>query len=92
MWFTIRSYGVEGLQKYIREVYFTKKHSELSENNFKLFFFNRLKHVRLAKKFESLILSDSRFEILSKVTMGLVCFRLKVRFFYLKNSVLFFLI
>lgn len=53
IWFTLRSYGVEGLQHYIRE------------------------HVRLAKIFEQLILSDSRFEILAKVTMGLVCFRLK---------------
>ncbi|CAF0937300.1 unnamed protein product [Brachionus calyciflorus] len=53
MWFTLRSYGVEGIQKYIRE------------------------HVRLAKHFESLILSDTRFEILGKVTLGLVCFRLK---------------
>ena len=35
------------------------------------------KHVRLAKKFEQYILSDSRFEICGKVTMGLVCFRLK---------------
>lgn len=53
IFFTLRSYGVEGIQKYIRE------------------------HVRLAKLFESLILSDSRFEILGKVTLGLVCFRLK---------------
>ncbi|RNA04356.1 tyrosine decarboxylase, partial [Brachionus plicatilis] len=53
IWFTLRSYGVEGIQKYIRE------------------------HVRLAKFFEKLILSDDRFEILGKVTLGLVCFRLK---------------
>ncbi|CAF0860226.1 unnamed protein product [Brachionus calyciflorus] len=53
MWFTIRSYGIEGLQKYIRE------------------------HVRQAKKFESLVLGDTRFEILGKVILGLVCFRLK---------------
>lgn len=53
MWFTIRSYGIEGLQRYIRE------------------------HARLAKYFEKLVLSDSRFEILGKVALGLVCFRLK---------------
>lgn len=53
IWFTLRSYGIEGIQKYIRE------------------------HVRLAKVFESYVLSDSRFEILGKVVMGLVCFRLK---------------
>ena len=30
--------------------------------------------------FEQLVLSDSRFEILGKVSLGLVCFRLKVSF------------
>ncbi|CAN7984781.1 unnamed protein product, partial [Ixodes hexagonus] len=34
-------------------------------------------HVRLAKKFEKLVLSDSRFEVINEVTFGLVCFRLK---------------
>lgn len=34
-------------------------------------------HVRLAKKFEQLVRSDSRFEVVSQVVMGLVCFRLK---------------
>ncbi|RNA14764.1 tyrosine decarboxylase-like, partial [Brachionus plicatilis] len=53
MWFTIRSYGLEGLQRYIRG------------------------HVRLAKYLEKLILGDSRFEILGKVVLGLLCFRLK---------------
>uniref|UniRef100_A0A915CPE2 Tyrosine decarboxylase n=1 Tax=Ditylenchus dipsaci TaxID=166011 RepID=A0A915CPE2_9BILA len=53
LWFVIRMYGVEGLQKYIRS------------------------HVRLAKKFESLIRSDDQFEIVGDVQMGLVCFRLK---------------
>jgi len=33
--------------------------------------------VRLAKKFEHYVLSDARFEILGRVQMGLVCFRLK---------------
>lgn len=36
-----------------------------------------LKHVRLAKEFEKYVRDDPRFEILSKVTLGLVCFRLK---------------
>lgn len=39
LWFVIRNYGVNGLQKHIRE------------------------GVRLAKKFEALVLSDQRFEI-----------------------------
>ena len=33
--------------------------------------------MRLAKYFEHLVLSDARFEILGKVVLGLVCFRLK---------------
>ncbi|CAF0733549.1 unnamed protein product [Rotaria sordida] len=53
LWFTIRSYGIEGLRHYIRE------------------------HCRLAKVFELLIRTDSRFEIIGNVTLGLVCFRLK---------------
>lgn len=53
MWFTIRTYGVQGLQNFIRN------------------------HVRLAKEFEKLLLADNRFEIVGKVTLGLVCFRLK---------------
>lgn len=36
-------------------------------------------HVRLAKKFERLVKSDQRFEVVNEVVMGLVCFRLKVR-------------
>ncbi|KAK0393831.1 hypothetical protein QR680_000421 [Steinernema hermaphroditum] len=53
LWFVIRMYGVEGLQKYIRE------------------------HVRLAKKMESLLRADERFEIVGDVIMGLVCFRMR---------------
>jgi len=53
LWFTIRTYGLNGLQEYIRN------------------------HVRLASNFERLVLSDNRFEIFGKVTLGLVCFRLK---------------
>lgn len=34
-------------------------------------------HCRLAKKFESLIKMDVRFEVLNQVILGLVCFRLK---------------
>ena len=40
-------------------------------------YFN-LQHVGLAKLFERYVQNDSQFEILGKVTMGLVCFRLKV--------------
>ncbi|ELU11164.1 hypothetical protein CAPTEDRAFT_119245 [Capitella teleta] len=53
LWFVIRTYGIEGLQKYIRE------------------------HCRLAKKFEGLVRKDSRCEVMGKVQMGLVCFRLR---------------
>ncbi|KAK2141738.1 hypothetical protein LSH36_1050g00008 [Paralvinella palmiformis] len=52
LWFVIRTYGIEGLQTYIRE------------------------HTRLGKKFGALVRSDSRFEVIGEVTMGLVCFRL----------------
>ncbi|KER33938.1 LOW QUALITY PROTEIN: hypothetical protein T265_12524 [Opisthorchis viverrini] len=34
-------------------------------------------HVHLARHFEQLLLSDQRFEIVYKVTLGLVCFRVK---------------
>ncbi|XP_077510425.1 aromatic-L-amino-acid decarboxylase-like [Amblyomma americanum] len=34
-------------------------------------------HVRLAKKFEQLVRSDPRFEVVNQVIFGLVCFRLK---------------
>jgi aromatic-L-amino-acid decarboxylase len=36
------------------------------------------KHINLAKHFESLVNQDNRFEIIGEVTMGLVCFRVKV--------------
>jgi aromatic-L-amino-acid decarboxylase len=53
IWFVIRTYGVEGLQKYIRD------------------------HCRLARKFEQFVAEDERFQVLGKVSLGLVCFRLK---------------
>lgn len=52
LWFVFRSYGITGLQKYIRN------------------------HIALAKRFESLVMSDERFEIRNDVNLGLVCFRL----------------
>jgi len=36
------------------------------------------KHVALAHEFEELVRQDNRFEIVSEVVLGLVCFRLKV--------------
>lgn len=36
-------------------------------------------HVQLAHEFEHLLHQDPRFEICAEVTLGLVCFRLKVR-------------
>lgn len=53
LWFVLRSYGISGLQNYIRH------------------------HIRLAKRFEALVLKDKRFEICNIVRLGLVCFRLK---------------
>lgn len=53
LWFVLRTYGISGLQEYIRH------------------------HIRLAKKFEQLVLKDKRFELCNEVKMGLVCFRLK---------------
>ncbi|XP_059620462.1 tyrosine decarboxylase [Phlebotomus argentipes] len=35
------------------------------------------RHIKLAKRFEQLVLSDRRFEICNEVKLGLVCFRLK---------------
>ncbi|XP_064648973.1 aromatic-L-amino-acid decarboxylase-like [Lineus longissimus] len=35
------------------------------------------KHIELAHEFEALVREDEKFEIFGKVTMGLVCFRLK---------------
>ncbi|KAL7737718.1 hypothetical protein ACLKA6_006111 [Drosophila palustris] len=53
LWFVLRSYGISGLQHYIRH------------------------HIKLAKRFEELVLKDNRFEICNQVKLGLVCFRLK---------------
>ncbi|ESN98402.1 hypothetical protein HELRODRAFT_101612 [Helobdella robusta] len=39
-------------------------------------------HCTLAKLFESLVLTDGRFEVLGEVSLGLVCFRLKGHNFY----------
>jgi len=51
-----------------------------------------MQHCRLAKKFESLVATDSRFEVIGKVTLGLVCLRLKVSvkhvLFYARQSFL----
>ncbi len=37
----------------------------------------------MAKKFEQIVKSDTRFEILGKVVLGLVCFRLKVNLIFI---------
>jgi aromatic-L-amino-acid decarboxylase len=37
------------------------------------------RQVGLAKEFEALVRGDSRFEIVTETSMGLVCFRLKVK-------------
>ncbi|XP_037808178.1 histidine decarboxylase isoform X1 [Lucilia sericata] len=53
IWFVLRSFGIKGLQRHIRE------------------------GVRLAQKFEALVLADHRFEIPAKRHLGLVVFRIK---------------
>ncbi|KAL0273790.1 UNVERIFIED_CONTAM: hypothetical protein PYX00_006383 [Menopon gallinae] len=57
LWFTLRSYGAKGLQKFIRY------------------------QIYLAKEFEKLVRSDVRFEIPFESSLGLICFRLKVKYF-----------
>lgn len=46
-------------------------------------------HVQLAHEFERLLHQDPRFEICAEVTLGLVCFRLKVRLSTLVSSMVF---
>nr|CAD7432260.1 unnamed protein product [Timema monikensis] len=53
LWFVLRLYGVEGLQKHIRS------------------------QIALAHEFADLVSSDPAFELVTEVSMGLVCFRLK---------------
>ncbi|XP_050426856.1 histidine decarboxylase isoform X2 [Adelges cooleyi] len=53
LWFVIRSYGIKGLQKHIRD------------------------GVQLAKKFELMVINDTRFEIPAARHLGLVVFRLR---------------
>ncbi|KAK9695747.1 Pyridoxal-dependent decarboxylase conserved domain [Popillia japonica] len=53
LWFVLRSYGIKGIQNYIRH------------------------HINLAKRFESHVRKDRRFEVCNDVFLGLVCFRLK---------------
>jgi aromatic-L-amino-acid decarboxylase len=52
LWFVLRSYGVEGLQKIVRE------------------------HIRLAEMFKVWIENHPLFELMTPVTVSLVCFRL----------------
>ena len=44
-----------------------------------IIYFSHPQHIRLAKRFTKLLSKDSRFEQIGRTTMGLVCFRLKVR-------------
>lgn len=69
LWFVIRNYGITGLQRHIREV---KCQVNVTTYVFNLWF----QGVRLAQKFEALILADSRFEIPAARHLGMVVFRL----------------
>lgn len=81
LWFVIRKYGIKGLQKHVREVSSYKcemvtaqsvsKHCKLHT------YFFSLQSVRLAQKFEALVLADQRFEIPAQRHLGLVVFRLR---------------
>jgi aromatic-L-amino-acid/L-tryptophan decarboxylase len=53
LWFMIRSFGVEGIRKKIRE------------------------HIQIAKNLERKINEEKDFEILSPLTLNLICFRYK---------------
>lgn len=48
LWFVMRTYGISGLQSYIRH------------------------HIRLAKKFEALVLKDRRFEVCNEVKVSYI--------------------
>ena len=37
------------------------------------------RHIELAEKFHNLVKSDERFQVVFPLSMGLVCFKLKVR-------------
>ena len=54
----------------------------------RLYFQNDLyiQDVTLAHQFEGMVVADDRFEIVGKVVMGLVCFRLKVCAHLLRNA------
>ena len=62
LWFVLRIFGVEGLQKHIRG------------------------QIRLANIFKDYVLEDEKFEIVAPVSMGLICFRLKVKRSILINN------
>lgn len=70
LWFVIRSFGVDGLQKHIRNVSITFSLGNLHA-------FHRCQSVRMGNLFESLVKSDKRFEIPAARHLGLVVFRLK---------------
>lgn len=56
LWFVLRTYGITGLQKYIRH------------------------HCQLAKRFERLVRSDNKYEILNDVKVKLSSNYIKINF------------
>ena len=75
LWFVIRNYGVAGLQAHIRKV--IKILIFVIVHAFSFIFCLELQGVALAKKFETMVLSDDRFEIPAQRHLGMVVFRLK---------------
>lgn len=78
----IRNYGITGLQKHIREVEINDLlyiifNSLLNNQNYTPYPIQNSQGVRLAQKFEALVLADTRFEIPAARHLGMVVFRLR---------------
>ncbi|KAA0198836.1 hypothetical protein HAZT_HAZT004085 [Hyalella azteca] len=69
LWFVMRMYGRDGLQRHIRKEVFGQEGTP--------FGIASTHQVALAAVFEALVLQDSRFETVCPAVLGLVCFRVK---------------
>ena len=71
LWFVIRNYGIEGLQKYVREhCRLAKKFEQLTKADARFEVLNQVFVVHASKPFSIVIYPY-------QVILGLVCFRLK---------------